>query len=69
MPQKMAELLAIGENRLGVLTNNEASDVLRTAFRNTEAALDFPYEVFTPLWLILESSVHIACYTLALTFS
>lgn len=50
MPQKMAELLAIEENRLGVLTNNEASGVLRTAFRNTEEALDFPYEVFTS-WL------------------
>lgn len=46
MPQKMAELLAVEETRMGVLTKNEASDVLRTAFQNTEEALDFPYEVF-----------------------
>lgn len=45
MPQKMAELLAVEETRKGVLTNNEASSVLRTAFRNVEEALDFPYEV------------------------
>ena len=51
MPEKMAELLAMEENRLGVLTNSEASDVLRTAFRNTEEALDFPYEVFVSLWV------------------
>lgn len=46
MPQKMAELLAVEETRMGVLTKNEASDVLRTAFQNTEEALDYPYEVF-----------------------
>lgn len=46
MPQQMAELLAVEETRLGVLTKNEASDVLRTAFHNTEEALDHPYEVF-----------------------
>lgn len=46
MPQKMAELLAVEETRMGVLTKNEASDVLRTAFQCTEEALDYPYEVF-----------------------
>ena len=45
MPQKMAELLAVEETRMGVLTKNEASDVLRAAFQNTEEALDFQYEV------------------------
>lgn len=46
MPQQMAELLAVEKTRIGVLTKNEASDVLRTAFHNTEEALDHPYEVF-----------------------
>lgn len=45
MPQKVAELLAVEETRAGVLSRNEASDVLRSAFQNTEEALDFPYEV------------------------
>ncbi|KAG0565124.1 hypothetical protein KC19_8G166700 [Ceratodon purpureus] len=53
MPQKMSELLAKEENRVGILTNNEASDVLRTAFRNTEEALDFPYEGCTATVLLL----------------
>lgn len=45
MPQKVAELLAVEETRAGVLSRNEASDVLRSAFQNTEEALDFQYEV------------------------
>jgi hypothetical protein len=45
MPQKVAELLAVEETRAGVLSRNEASNVLRSAFQNTEEALDFPYEV------------------------
>lgn len=50
MPQKISELLAVEEMRMGVLTKNEASDVLRTAFQNTEDSLDFPYEVCCLLW-------------------
>lgn len=53
MPQKMAELLAVEETRKGVLTNNEASSVLRTAFRNVEEALDFPYEGCTATVLLM----------------
>ncbi|KAG0556420.1 hypothetical protein KC19_11G052200 [Ceratodon purpureus] len=53
MPQKMAELLAVEETRMGVLTKNEASDVLRTAFQNTEEALDYPYEGCTATVLLL----------------
>lgn len=53
MPQKMAELLAVEETRLEVLTKNEASDVLRTAFQNTEEALDYPYEGCTATVLLV----------------
>jgi protein phosphatase len=53
MPQQMAELLAVEETRIGVLTKNEASDVLRTAFHNTEEALDHPYEGCTATVLLV----------------
>lgn len=54
MPQKISELLAVEETRMGVISNNEASNVLLTAFRKTEEALDFPYEVFCFLHALVE---------------
>ncbi|XP_024356719.1 protein phosphatase 2C 70 isoform X2 [Physcomitrium patens] len=53
MPQKISELLAVEETRMGVISNNEASNVLLTAFRKTEEALDFPYEGCTATVLLL----------------
>ena len=45
MPQKLRDILEVDAKRTEVLFNLDATDVLRAAFNETEAALDHQYEV------------------------
>lgn len=57
MPQKLADILLVPEKREEVLYNCDAADVLRNAFRETEAALDYQYEGCTATVLLLWSDL------------
>lgn len=46
MPQMVASLLSDSYRRERVLSQSDASDVLREAFSQTEASIDHHYEVF-----------------------
>lgn len=47
MPQMVAGILSDSYRRERVLSQSDASDVLREAFSQTEASIDHHYEVFT----------------------
>lgn len=62
MPQKLADILLVAEKREEVLYNCDAADVLRNAFRETEAALDYQYEGCTATVLLLWSDLKEALF-------
>ncbi|XP_057849582.2 protein phosphatase 2C 70 isoform X2 [Cryptomeria japonica] len=53
MPQKLADILFIPGKKEQVISNCNAADVLRDAFQETEAALDYQYEGCTATVLLL----------------
>ncbi|KAH9322225.1 hypothetical protein KI387_016864, partial [Taxus chinensis] len=53
MPQKLADILFVPGKKEQVLSNCDAADVLRDAFGETEAALDYQYEGCTATVLLL----------------
>lgn len=53
MPQKLCDILRVDAKRTEVLSNLDATDVLKAAFDATEAALDHEYEGCTATVLLL----------------